>query len=87
MANMCPVCGYNHLYEPPYGNDNDDWGSDEICPSCGFQFGYTDRGKHISHDQWRQQWINRGMQWRGGGIAEPSNWNPKKQLLNIGVKV
>jgi len=57
------------------------------CPSCGFQFGYTDKGKHISFDQWRQQWINRGMQWRGGGIAEPANWTPKKQLLNIGVKV
>jgi hypothetical protein len=84
MTNMCPTCGYPDLYEPAYGSRA---GSLEICPSCGFQFGYTDHGKHITHDQWRNQWIDQGMPWSSIGIKQPMNWDPQKQLLNVGVKV
>ena len=38
--NTCPVCGYDGLYEPPYNEKGS--GSYEICPCCGFQFGYDD---------------------------------------------
>ena len=87
ILNLCPVCGYDDLPEPPYGADGDDWGSFEICYSCGFQFGVTDRDKHISHDQWRQQWIDGGMIWDSIGRKMPEGWDPREQLKKIGVKV
>lgn len=34
----CPVCEYQGLDEPPY--DSEGWGSFEICPQCGTEFGY-----------------------------------------------
>jgi hypothetical protein len=35
---LCPVCGYELAFAPW----SDDSPSDEICPSCGIQFGYDD---------------------------------------------
>ena len=35
--NTCPVCNYDGLFDPPY--DENGYGSYEICPCCGFQFG------------------------------------------------
>jgi len=40
----CPVCGYNDPALPPFGEE---W-RDEICPSCGSQFGYDDA--NTSHE-------------------------------------
>jgi rubrerythrin len=37
---VCPVCGFPDLTEQPRYADGGS--SDEICPSCGFQFGYDD---------------------------------------------
>jgi hypothetical protein len=37
MAYTCHVCGYPELDYTPFG-------SHEICPSCGVQFGYDDTG-------------------------------------------
>ena len=79
---ICPVCGFPDLYEPAYDVD---LGSLEICPSCGFQFGKTDDDEHITHEEWRRNWVTRGMLWRGRGRHAPLDWNPKKQLLNVGV--
>lgn len=88
MHRMCPVCGYPDLDTPAYWqNDPNANGSLEICPSCGFQFGYTDHGKHIAHEQWRMQWIASGMIWRSKGIKPSPNWDPRAQLLNVGMKV
>ena len=39
VPNICPACGYDGLEEPPW---TDGSASDEICPSCGIQFGYED---------------------------------------------
>jgi len=33
----CPVCDYDKLDEPPY--DETGFGSFEICPRCGTEFG------------------------------------------------
>ncbi len=82
MINLCPVCGYPDLYDPAYDGD---LGSLEICPSCGYQFGYTDDDSNITHAEWRAQWIAKGMQWRGSGIKPPIGWNPQAQLRSIGV--
>lgn len=80
MTNMCPICGYPSLSEPAYDGPV---GSLEICPSCGYQFGYTDDDQHISHDQWRQQWVDGGMVWDKGRSEPPANWNPQQQLLKV----
>lgn len=87
MTNTCPVCGYPDLDEPPYRNTpKGGLGSYEICPSCGFQFGYTDDATHVTHEQWRAQWIAGGMIWDKGRSTPPPNWNPREQLQNAGIK-
>src|SRR3712207_8831748 len=43
--------------------------SDEICPSCGIQFGYDDAAgghivkRHAIYREWRTQWIICGKEW------------------------
>jgi transcription elongation factor Elf1 len=85
MSFQCPVCGYPSLDESPRSASGA--GSYEICPSCGFQFGVTDDDRGISAEEWRSQWIQEGMKWRGGGAKEPQGWNPVAQLESIGIKV
>lgn len=79
MPYMCPVCGYPNLQYPPYSPQSG--ASYEICPSCGFQFGYDDEDQSITFAQWRQGWIERGMPWYSSGIAPPINWDPSVQLM------
>jgi predicted RNA-binding Zn-ribbon protein involved in translation (DUF1610 family) len=93
ISHLCPVCGYPDLDKPAYRNTfKDGIGSLEICPSCGFQFGYTDDACHLNVErsiifqQWRQEWISGGMKWSIKEIKPPANWNPCEQLLNVGVK-
>ena len=79
MKNICPICNYDGLYEPPY--DGRGVGSDEICPCCGFQFGcddYPDKEKQIK--QWRDKWIQEGCRWFSTGRKPPLGWKAKKQL-------
>ena len=66
----CPVCGYNHLEDPPM--------DDEICPSCGTQFGYHDHKK--THQQLRLLWIKKRAPWHSKVDTKPVNWNPIRQL-------
>lgn len=62
MQYICPVCSYDGLFEPPY--DERGIGSDEICPCCGFQFGYDDfPNKEEKIALWREKWINDGRRW------------------------
>ncbi len=85
---MCPVCGYPDLDEPPYrGSVGRGSASYEICPSCGFQFGWTDDDQHITHEKWRERWIANDMPWAIEEMEKPSDWNPREQLLNVGVKI
>ena len=37
---MCPVCGFVGLAVSPYNEAGG--GSFEICPCCGFEFGFDD---------------------------------------------
>lgn len=89
---FCPVCGYDLKFEAWKGG----LPSDEICVSCGNQFGYDDairfngREEDISlrYNLLRQKWIDSGMNWRFPGDKfdrKPLDWNPVEQLKNIGV--
>lgn len=83
----CPACGYDLRFRPWTG----DSASDEICPSCGIQFGYDDaaggdpNGRPAIYSEWRRAWIRDGMKWQGRGIAEPAGWDPSLQLIRAGL--
>ena len=78
---MCLVCGFPGLTEPPRAADGG--GSYEICPSCGFQFGFDDDDRGITFEEWRRDWIEHGMPWSSRGIPPPTHWNPEAQLKNL----
>lgn len=78
---VCPVCGFPGLTEEPRHADGGS--SDEICPSCGFQFGYDDDLQGITFEAWRRKWIQQGMRWSSVGIPRPARWNPEVQLRNL----
>ncbi|AAM05442.1 hypothetical protein [Methanosarcina acetivorans] len=85
MSNICLVCGFNNLYDPPY--DKNGHGSEEICPCCGFQYNYDDSGYRYGYDPivkiliniWRLNWIRSGYLWFSPE-EKPKEWDPKKQL-------
>jgi hypothetical protein len=86
---ICPVCGYPDLDEPAYyenGAPNYD-----ICSACGFQSGYHDDGVWFNepeirdiHKKYRDKWIAGGMKFKHTKYI-PTNWDPVRQLLNIGI--
>jgi len=83
----CPVCGYPGLFEPAWRGESP---SDDICPSCGIQFGDHDAagGDHavrdVIHREWRQRWIDNGMHWASEGVRPPPvGWDPKAQLARL----
>lgn len=84
---LCPVCGYQ-LDQPAW--DPVSGPSDEICPSCGIQFGYDDAagGDPIRRQQiyldWRERWVKNGMKWHSTGPdGPPAEWNPAEQLQRV----
>jgi hypothetical protein len=88
-STLCPVCGYTLGFLAW----NDRSPSDEICPSCGIQFGYDDAAgsdevarQQIYH-RWRQKWIMEGMPWNSHGRSRPAHWDPHAQLHRIGIDV
>jgi hypothetical protein len=86
----CPVCEFE-LDFAPWG---DSGASDEICPSCGIQFGYNDARidlrQHV-YDEWRAAWIANGRKaldgsaWREAStrIPERAMMTRVRQLLDI----
>ena len=82
MPYTCPVCGYPNLEEPPRSSSGG--GSYEICPSCGFEFGYTDDDLGFTYSDWRCRWCAAGMQWANQGITNPpEGWSPTDQLKSL----
>ena len=80
MSHICPVCGYSGLYKAAYDGPE---ASYEICPSCNFQFGYDDHSEGFTFQQWRAQWIAKGMPWKAIGIKPPPGWNPSEQVAKV----
>ena len=78
---QCPVCGYPGLAEPARSEaGHPSW---EICPSCGFEFGYDDDDAGRSYADWRQEWIAQGMPWRIRSHRPPPGWDPRAQLQTL----
>lgn len=80
-SHSCPVCGYAKLHEAPRSSSGG--GSFEICPSCGFQFGVSDDDDGISYEEWREDWIDSGMEWTSKGIEQPPAWDAKAALATV----
>lgn len=80
MKNVCPVCGYSKLAEPPYDSNN--IASSEICPSCGFEFGYDDFDLGETFESYRKKWVEKGANWFDNS-KKPINWKLQDQLDNI----
>lgn len=83
MEYICPICGCRNLARPAYVNGSP---SHEICLCCNFQYGYDDLDRGYTFEQWREKWIKEGMKWNEGDSEPPENWDPKRQLLNIGIE-
>ncbi|MGL4819524.1 MAG: hypothetical protein ACRC5C_06050 [Bacilli bacterium] len=87
MENTCLVCGFNELYEPPFNSENEP--SDEICPCCGFHFGFDDdceqfESKIDTYVHWRNKWINGGCNWFSTGRKPRKCWDASEQLKQLG---
>ena len=79
-THKCLVCGFGGLYDPPlFGGA----GSYEICPCCGFQFGYDDEDQGWTFEAWRDRWVAGGMTWRSQSRSAPEGWDPNDQLQRL----
>lgn len=82
---QCLVCGFGGLFEEPYSGSELS-PSDEICPCCGFQYGFDDNGRISSdaHVKWRERWKAGGMRWWSSNVDRmPRGWSGEKQLLSL----
>jgi transcription elongation factor Elf1 len=77
----CPACGFPDLSEAPRTVGGG--GSYEICPSCGFEFGWTDELKGFDYEMWRALWVSNGMQWSTSPSRKPDGWNPSHQIEEL----
>lgn len=84
LTNICSVCGYK-LGFLSWKNGSP---ADEICPSCGIQFGDDDMAggnlekKKEIYVKWREKWVKDGMQWFSKR-PKPLNWDPIQQLKSL----
>lgn len=79
-AEGCPACRWPGLMEEPWAGNSP---SQEICPSCGTQFGYDDAiglsepgSLFRRHEELREAWVNGGMNWWSDSREPPEGWNP-----------
>jgi len=78
---ICPVCGYPEPESPAYDAVLGNW-YQEICPSCGTQFGYDDAGR--GHSELRARWIAGGAKW-WSRRCEPPGFDGIEQLRAAGL--
>jgi len=84
MSHVCPVCGFPKLTEHPRSLSGG--GSNEICPSCGFEHGVDDDDKGRSYVAARDAWRRGGMQWASRGQPQPKGWKPEAQVAAVTPK-
>ena len=83
MKHTCPVCGWPELHEPPRRESGG--ASFEICPCCGFEFGFDDDDQGRTYKQARARWIDGGMTWWSTSRPAPPGWHPAPQLARAGL--
>lgn len=83
MKHTCPVCGWPKLHEPPRNESGG--ASFELCPCCGFEFGFDDDDQGLTYEQARARWIAAGMKWWSSSRKAPRGWNPAQQLTSAGL--
>ena len=76
---ICPVCGYPDLRKGPLDHGTSSY---EICPSCGFEFGYDDGVLKETYQSYRVKWIADGCKWWATSSKAPAFWDATKQLEN-----
>ena len=77
---MCPVCGFGGLKEIPYGAKGEP--SYEICPCCGFEFGFDAANSQKEFSAFCRRWFESGAKWFMPKL-KPKNWDVQKQLANL----
>ena len=84
-AYICPICGYEGLNAPP----KDQFGCPtyEICPCCGFEFGFDDDSEGLSYQDYRDKWLKAGAPWFSRVEPRPDNLDLVAQLKRIGVQI
>lgn len=80
MKNLCPICGYDKLLEPPYDECNNP--SYEICPCCGFEYGFDDQDRNFDFIAYREKWLLSGAKWFQCQ-EKPDDWDLNVQLKNL----
>jgi hypothetical protein len=73
-GHLCPVCGYE-MEDAPKDNN--------ICPSCGTEFGLHDVNASIP--ELREAWIKSGPIWWSVTDPQPLGWNPFAQLARLAL--
>jgi len=76
---LCAACGYRFLQSPQRTSNAEP--SRECCPSCGFVPGETDEVHGLSHEQWRERWVEGGLQWFSPNVAKPHDWQPYIDMM------
>jgi hypothetical protein len=84
MKHSCPVCGWPELPKPPRHASGG--ASFELCPCCGFEFGYDDDAQGLTYAQARARWIADGMTWWSASRLAPPGWNAAQQLARAGFR-
>lgn len=89
VGHICPVCGYDGLSVPAWSEGSP---SDDICPSCGVQFGYDDMRRDEAerfarHAELREQWIAEGCPWKHSSTSPPPDWDPIEQIERLGIEI
>jgi len=85
QAHGCPVCGF-----PDFIALEGHSPSDEICPSCGAQSGYTYfeevAAEHL--ESVRYDWLHKeGGRWWSKNRSAPQGWSAESQLKNAGIAI
>ena len=82
----CPICGYQQFV----ALEDNGSPSDEICPSCGSQSGYTYfsevSDEHLENV--RSDWVHKEKgKWWSSRVAPPPGWTAESQMRRAGIAI
>ena len=80
----CPICGFDGLQKTSLRRKQDT-PSYEICPCCGFEFGFDAMDNPATQNIFRTRWVQNGFPWFIPQ-RKPKAWDPKKQLEKLKKK-